>query len=122
MGHRASRAAWGTGRFLFLARDKDGGFLHLDDAAAGAFFQLGQELVDFLTGLNELDLDGQMVGDIEDVGGVEAMRRSKAGHSFEDAGTVDAVLEEEIDEAGVDRDSVVFGAVAEVDGDFYGFA
>jgi hypothetical protein len=35
---------------------------------------------------------------------------------------VDAAVEEKIEEAGVDRDAVVFGAVAEVDGDFDGLS
>ena len=63
-----------------------------------------------------------MVGDFEDVGGVDAMRRSEAGYAFEDRGSVDAAVEEEVEKAGVDGDAVVFGSVAELDGDFDGLA
>jgi hypothetical protein len=46
---------------LFPGRDYYGCFLDFDDAATGAFLQLGQKGVDFFTGLDELDLDGEMV-------------------------------------------------------------
>jgi hypothetical protein len=54
--------------------------LHLDDAAVGALFEFRQESIDLLTGFNEFDFDGEMVGDFQDVRGVDAVGGSEAGH------------------------------------------
>lgn len=109
-------------RGLFSCGEEDGGFLNLNEARAGSLFELGQESVDFLAGFNELDLDGQMVRDFEDVRGVKAMRGTESGDAFEDRGAIDAAVEEEVEDAGVDRDTVVLCTVAEVDGNFEGLA
>ena len=105
-----------------LAGNQDGCLLNLDNAAVGALLHIWKDALDFLAGLNEFDLDGEMVGDFEDVGGVEAVRGAESGYAFEDRGTVDTVLEKEVEQAGVDGDAVVLGAIAEVDGDFDGFS
>jgi len=94
------------------------GVLNLDDAAAGALVQFGQEGVDLLARLDELDLDGQVVGDLQDVRGVDAMRGAEAGYAFEHGCAIDAVLEQEVQQGGVDGDAVVLGAIAKIDGDF----
>jgi hypothetical protein len=107
---------------LILAWEDYSCLLYLDEAAVGAILQLGQEGVDFFSGLDELDFDGEMVGNLQDVGGVEAMRGAETGYTLEDRGSVNAVVEEEVEQAGVDRDAVMFGAIAEIDGDLDGFA
>jgi hypothetical protein len=105
-----------------FARDEDGCLLHFDDAAAGALFQFRNEGVDLLAGLNELDFDGKVIGDIEEMERVEAVCRTETGNSLEDAGAVNAGMEEKIDQAVVDGNPKVLGAIAKVNGDFDGFA
>lgn len=109
-------------RASFFAGDDDGCLLHFDEAAVGALLEFGQEGIDFFFCLDELDLDGEMVGDFEDVRGVETVRGAESGYTFEHRGPVDAVVEEEVEQAGVNRDAVMSGAIAEIDGDFDGFA
>jgi hypothetical protein len=43
----------------------------------------------------------------------------KPATPLEHRSSVDAVMEEKVEEAGVDRDAMVFGSVTDVDGDFY---
>ena len=49
-------------------RNNDVGLVHLDQSATAALLQLRQDRVGLLAGLDELDLDGQMIGDLQDVG------------------------------------------------------
>jgi hypothetical protein len=105
-----------------LGGDADGGVLNFDDPAASAALNFGEESFDLFASLEDLDLDGQMVGYFEDVGGVDAMGGAEAGDAFEDGCAVDAILEEEIEEAGVDGDAEVPGSVAKVDGEFDGWS
>jgi hypothetical protein len=63
-----------------------------------------------------------MIGDFENVKRVEAVCRAETGNAFEDTRAVNAGVEEEIDKAVVYRYSEMLGAIAEVDGNFDGFA
>jgi hypothetical protein len=63
-----------------------------------------------------------MVGDFDQIGRVQVMVRAKAGYAFGDRGSGDAAIEEEVEDAGVERDAVVGGSFAQVDGDFDGFS
>src|SRR5215472_944176 len=96
--------------------------LHFDEAAAAAVLQLGHDLVHFFSSVDEFDLDGQVIGELEDVGGVDAMMAAEPGYAFEYCCAGDAVFVEKIENAGVDGDSLVLRGVAQVDGDFDGFA
>jgi hypothetical protein len=56
-----------------------------------------------------------MVGDFQNMGGMDAVGRTKSSNALEHRGAVDSVVEEEVQEAGVHRDSVMLGSIAEVD-------
>jgi hypothetical protein len=47
---------------------------------------------------------------------------AEAGDSLDDGGSRDSAVEEEVEDAGVDGNSVVLGSIAEIEGDFEGFA
>jgi hypothetical protein len=53
-----------------------------------------------------------MVGDFEDVGGVDAVCMAEAGNALYHRGSGDSAMEEKVENAGVDRNSVVFGSIA----------
>ena len=42
----------------------DSGFLEFDEAGASPFLKFRQDCVDLVAGLNKLDLDGKMVGNL----------------------------------------------------------
>jgi len=105
-----------------LAGNDDRGFLNFDEAGAGAQLQLCENVVDLFAGLDELDFDGQIVGDLEDVSRVDAVRLAEAGDAFDDGRAGNAAVKEEVEDAGIDGDSVVLCSIAEIDGDFDGFS
>jgi hypothetical protein len=79
-------------------------------------------LLYFFAGIDEFNLDGQVVGEVENVGGMEAMLGSEAGYAFEYGCAGDSIMEEKVEEAGIDRDAVVFCRIAQVNSDFESFA
>lgn len=105
-----------------LTGNDDRGFLDFDKSRAGAHFELGEDFVYFFARLDELDFDGELVRDIEDICGVKAVRVTEACHSFDDGGPGDSLMKEEVEDAGIDGHSVVLGPIAEVEGDFEGFS
>ena len=100
----------------------DGGFLDFDEAGTGTLFEFGQNFVHFFARLNELDLDGEIIGDLEDVRGMEAVRGSESCNTLEDRGACDAAVKKIVENAGVDRDTVMLGSIAQVDRDFNGLS
>jgi hypothetical protein len=108
-------------RLLFVW-DEDGGFLQFNEAGTGSFLELGKNGIDFFAGLNEFDFDGQVIGDFENVRRVHAMLCAEARNAFDDGGAGDAGVKEEIEDGRVNRNAVMFGAVAEIERDFHGFA
>src|SRR5580698_1899226 len=93
----------------------DRGFLDFDQPATAAFFELRKDGVDLFPCLDEFDLDGQMVRDLQDVRGMHPMRGSKAGYAFDHRGAGDAAVKEIVEDAGVDGDAVMFGSIAEIE-------
>jgi hypothetical protein len=47
---------------------------------------------------------------------------AEASNAFDDGGAGDAGVKEEIEDRGVDRNAVMFGAVAQKESDFYSLA
>jgi hypothetical protein len=58
------------------------GLLNLDESGAYPLFELGQDCVDFLARVHELNLQGQVVGDLENAGRVYAVAVAKSAHAF----------------------------------------
>ena len=78
------------------------------------FSKSRQNRIDFLAGFDELDLDGQMVGDLKDMGGVETVSGAKARNALQARLLRRRRCGRGSREAGVDRNSVMFGSIAQV--------
>jgi hypothetical protein len=109
-------------KLLMLGWNDDRGFLHFDEAGGGSFFELGKDCFDLLARLDELDLDGKVIGDFENVGRVHAMRGAESSDSFGHCRAGNSGVEEEIEDRGVDGNAVVFRSITEEERDFYRFA
>lgn len=107
---------------LMLGRNDDRGFLHFDQAGGGSLFELGKDCIDLFARLDELDLDGKVIGDFEDVGRVHAMRGAESSDSLGHRCAGDSGVEEEIEDRGVDGNAVVFRSITEEERNFYRFA
>ena len=55
-----------------------------------------------------------MVRDLKNMGGMDSMRGAEPGDALEDRCAVDTAVEEEVQEAGVDRNSVMLGSIAQI--------
>ena len=100
----------------------DSGFLDFDQTGAYSLFQLWENAIYSLAGFDKLDLDGQVVGDLQYVGRMDAMRGAKSGHALQYRCSSDAAVKEKVEQAGVDGNAVMFGPVAQVEGDLNCFA
>src|ERR1017187_4818394 len=92
--------------------DDHGSFLQLDQAGADPFLELRENGIDFFARFDEFDLDGEMIGNLENMGGMDTVRVAKTGNALGDCGSGDSAVEEEVEDAGVDRNSVVFCTIA----------
>jgi len=63
-----------------------------------------------------------VIGELKDMGGMNAMPGAKSGHAFHRCGAGDPMAKEEIQNAGVDGNAVVLGCVAQVDSHFHSLA
>jgi hypothetical protein len=63
---------------LVFVRDDNGGFLQINQARSDPLFEFGKSGIDFLSGLDEFDLDGQVIGDLETGSGVN----TRSGQTF----------------------------------------
>jgi len=107
---------------LASRRHNDIGFLHFDETAAAAGLEFAEDGVHLFLGVDELDADGKVIGQLDDVGCVYAVAGAETGYSLHRGGAGDALAEEEIHDAGVDRDSVAPGGIAQVESDFHRLA
>src|SRR5271170_7445481 len=96
--------------------------LHLDHAGPGHLLKLTQQLVDLFTRLDKFDLQGKMVGNLDEVRRVHMMIGAKPRYSLENGCAGNATKKEEVEDAGRGRNSVVRRALAQVDRDFHGFS
>ena len=99
-----------------------GSFLGLDEARAGQFFKLGKDGTDFFMALDELDFDGQLVGDFDQISGVKMVICAETGNALGDRGSGHTAIEKEVENTGVERNALMSGSIAEIDGDFDGFS
>src|SRR3954467_8240977 len=73
------------------------GLLHLNQAAPAAGLQLGHDGVDLLPGIDELDANGQMIGEFDDMRGVDAMPCAEPRYALHRGGARDPLAEQEIE-------------------------
>ena len=52
-----------------------------------------------------------MVGDFKDVSGMDAVPGAKAGDAFRHCGAGDSIVEEKVEDAGIDGNAVMFGPI-----------
>jgi hypothetical protein len=95
----------------FGGGNHDADFLHLDQTAAATLIKLAEDAVNLFAGVDEFNLDGEMVRDLQDVGGMDPMCRAKTGHSLSDGRTGDSTMEQKIEKAGINRDAMMLGAI-----------
>jgi hypothetical protein len=62
-----------------------------------------------------------VVGDFQDMRRVYAVTGTEASYALEHGCPGNSATEEEVEDAAVDRDVVLLGTIAHIEGDFYGF-
>ena len=107
---------------LGLGGNNDRGFLDFDEARTGPLLEFRQNLVHLFARLNELDFDGEMIGDLEDVRGMNAVPGAESRNALHHRGACDATVKEVVENAGVDRNPVMLRSIAQVERDFNGLS
>src|SRR3984957_16026230 len=105
-----------------MSRNNNRRLLHLNQAGADQLLQFRQNRIHLLARLNELDLDRQMIRNLEDVRGMNAMLNSKARNTFDHCGACDSTTKKKVENRRVNRNVMVRGSVAQVEQNFYSLA
>ena len=102
--------------------NNDGGFLDFDEAGSCPLLEFRHNLVHLFARLNELDFDGEMIGDLEDVRGMNAVPGAESRNALDHCGACDAAAKEVVENAGVDRNPVMLRSIAQVERDLNGLS
>src|SRR6267143_2688256 len=90
-------------------------FLERDEAAFDHFVEAGKNFFDALDGFDDLEDDGQVLGQAESLVGVIDARPAVAGHAAQHGDTGKAVFAQHLHNGVVERLSVPFVRFADVD-------
>src|SRR5208282_3010478 len=102
----------------FLGRLDDSGVLHLNQSSAHHGVKLGQELLDFFRGFNELDFHGEVGRQVDQTIAVQVVIGAKSGDAARHRRSGHAVEKEKVENRGIGRAPVILMVLGYVDADF----
>src|SRR6266581_9116890 len=97
------------------AVEDDADFFEGDEAAIDHFVEAGKNFFDALSGFDDFEDDGKILGEAEELVGVIDAGAAVAGDATNDRGTGEAFFTEHLDDGVMERFAVPFVGFADVD-------